>query len=274
MGKSNPIQWGAIDHFRSYVAIAHPGNCNNSSMDAPKTLVVIPTYNEIESVPRLISKVARLLPDIHMLIVDDGSPDGTADAVGAMNQAELKGRVHVLRRTEKAGLGAAYIAGFEWGFAHGFEAIVEMDADGSHRPEDLVTLMKVFYSDQNIDLVIGSRWIQGGSVLNWAKKRELLSRSANKYAGLMLGSSIKDMTAGFRVFKTSALQRIDFSTVKSQGYCFQIEMARKMLAFDGKIKEVPITFVEREFGVSKMSMSIVIEAMVRVTIWGFRQKVG
>jgi dolichol-phosphate mannosyltransferase len=252
------------------MAFAHPGNCNNSRMDAPKTLVVIPTYNEIESVPRLISKVAKLLPDVHMLIVDDGSPDGTADAVEAMNKAELKGRIHVLRRTEKAGLGAAYLAGFGWGFAQGYEAMVEMDADGSHRPEDLVTLLNIFYSEPSIDLVIGSRWIKGGSVVNWAKRRELLSRSANKYAGFMLASSVQDMTAGFRVFKSSALQKIDFSTVKSQGYCFQIEMARKVMAFDGKIKEVPITFVEREFGVSKMNMKIVIEAILRVTLWGLR----
>jgi dolichol-phosphate mannosyltransferase len=264
------MERGALDQFHSNLAFVHPGNCNNSRMDAPKTLVVIPTYNEIESVPRLILKVSKLLPDVHLLIVDDGSPDGTADAVEVMNQAELRGRIHVLRRKEKAGLGAAYLAGFEWGFAHGYEAMVEMDADGSHRPEDLVTLLRVFYSDPSIDLVIGSRWIKGGSVVNWAKKRELLSRSANKYAGFMLGSSVKDMTAGFRVFKGSALQKIDFSTVKSQGYCFQIEMARKVLVFNGKIKEVPITFVEREFGVSKMNMKIVIEAILRVTLWGLR----
>ena len=263
---------GALDHFHSDIAFAQAGNCNNSRMDAPKTLVVIPTYNEIESVPRLISKVCELLPSVHILVVDDGSPDGTANAVKALNQGELKGRIFVLRREEKAGLGAAYLAGFEWGFVQGYEAMVEMDADGSHRPEDLVTLLKVFYSDPSIDLVIGSRWVEGGSVMNWAKKRELLSRSANKYAGFMLGSSVKDMTAGFRVFKSSALQRIDFSTVKSQGYCFQIEMARKVLAFNGKIKEVPITFVEREFGVSKMNMKIVVEAMVRVTLWGLHLK--
>jgi dolichol-phosphate mannosyltransferase len=268
MGKSCPMGRGALDHFYEEAQKGSLRNCHNSLMNEPKTLVVIPTYNEIESVPRLILKVSKLLPDVHMLIVDDGSPDGTADAVEALNQAEHKGRIFVLRRTEKAGLGAAYLAGFEWGFVHGYEAMVEMDADGSHRPEDLVTLLKVFYSDPSIDLVIGSRWIKGGSVVNWAKKRELLSRSANKYAGFMLGSSVKDMTAGFRVFKSSALQRIDFSTVKSQGYCFQIEMARKVMAFNGKIKEVPITFVEREFGVSKMDMKIVIEAMLRVTLWG------
>jgi dolichol-phosphate mannosyltransferase len=237
-------------------------------MVAPKTLIVIPTYNEIESVPRLISKVCELLPEVHILVVDDGSPDGTADAVEALNQDSLAGRIFVLRRKEKAGLGAAYLAGFGWGFEHGYEAMVEMDADGSHRPEDLARLLEVFYADPSIDLVIGSRWVKGGSVKNWAKKREILSRSANKYAGFMLGSDVKDMTAGFRVFKSSGLRRIDFSTVKSQGYCFQIEMARKVLAFDGKIKEVPITFVEREFGVSKMNMKIVAEAVLRVTYWG------
>ena len=242
------------------------------NMVAAKTLVVIPTYNEIESVPRLISKVCALLPEVHILVVDDGSPDGTANAVEALNQGLLVGRIFLLRRKEKAGLGAAYLAGFEWGFAHGYEAMVEMDADGSHRPEDLVKLLEAFYADQCIDLVIGSRWIKGGAVKNWAKKREILSRSANKYAGFMLGSDVKDMTAGFRVFKSSALRRIDFSTVKSQGYCFQIEMARKVLAFDGKIKEVPITFVEREFGVSKMNMKIVVEAMARVTLWGLHLK--
>jgi dolichol-phosphate mannosyltransferase len=262
------MERGALDHFCEKALKAGLGKCHNSLMNEPKTLVVIPTYNEIESVPRLILKVSKLLPDVHMLIVDDASPDGTANAVEAMNQAELRGRIHVLRRTEKGGLGAAYLAGFKWGFAHGYEAMVEMDADGSHRPEDLVTLLKVFYSDPNIDLVIGSRWIKGGSVVNWAKKREFLSRSANKYAGFMLGSSVKDMTAGFRVFKSSVLQKIDFSTVKSQGYCFQIEMARKVLAFNGNIKEVPITFVDREFGVSKMNMKIVLEAMIRVTFWG------
>ena len=239
-------------------------------MDAPKTLVVIPTYNEIESVPRLISKVAKLLPDVHMLIVDDGSPDGTADAVEAMNKAELKGRIHVLRRTEKAGLGAAYLAGFEWGFVQGYEAMVEMDADGSHRPEDLVELIKVSRANPQLDLVIGSRWVNGGAVRNWAKSRELLSRAANKYAKLMLGVGVNDVTAGFRVYTTSIIKQIDFSTVLSQGYCFQIEMTRKVLALNGKIREVPITFIEREFGVSKMNMKIVVEAMLRVTLWGLR----
>jgi dolichol-phosphate mannosyltransferase len=238
----------------------------------PKTLLVTPTYNEIESVPRLITEVCELLPGVHILVVDDGSPDGTADAVEALNKGVLEGRIFVLRRTEKAGLGAAYLAGFEWGFAHGYETMVEMDADGSHRPEDLVRLLKVFFADPSIDLVIGSRWIEGSSVENWSKKREILSRGANKYAGIMMRTGVKDMTAGFRVFKSSALRRVHFSTVKSQGYCFQIEMARKILATNGKVREVPITFVEREFGVSKMNIKIVVEAMVRVTLWGLRLK--
>ena len=237
-------------------------------MRPPKVLVVIPTYNEIESAPYLISQICELLPGVDILVVDDNSPDGTANAVARLNQGILKGRVSVLRRTEKAGLGAAYLAGFGWGIAHGYEAIAEMDADGSHRPKDLVKLLETFNSDPSIDLVIGSRWVKGGSVRDWAKAREILSRCANKYAGLMLRSQIKDMTAGFRVFKSSALQAIDFSTVKSQGYCFQIEMARKVLASGGKIQEVPITFVERKFGSSKMNFKIVFEAMVRVTLWG------
>ena len=233
-----------------------------------KTLVVIPTYNEIQSVPRLISNVCTLLPGVHILVVDDNSPDGTSNAVEGLNQGILKGRIFVLRRNEKVGLGAAYLAGFEWGLAHNYEAIVEMDADGSHRPEDLVKLLETFYSDPSIDLVTGSRWIKDGLVMDWPKTREVLSRSANTYAGIMLRSQVKDMTAGFRVFKSSTLQAIDFSTVKSQGYCFQIEMAKKVFASGGKIQEVPITFVEREFGVSKMNLKIVVEAMVRVTLWG------
>jgi dolichol-phosphate mannosyltransferase len=233
-----------------------------------RILVVIPTYNEIESVPHLISRVCALLPGVDILVVDDNSPDGTANAVTELNQGILKGRVSVLRRKEKSGLGAAYLAGFEWGITHGYEALAEMDADGSHRPKDLVKLLEVFNSDPSINLVIGSRWIKGGSVRDWTKGREILSRCANKYAGLMLRSQVKDMTAGFRVFRSSSLQGIDFSTVKSQGYCFQIEMVRKVLASGGKIQEVPITFVEREFGVSKMNFKIVVEAMVRVTLWG------
>lgn len=239
-------------------------------MSTPKTLVIVPTFNEVESAPRLISRVSELVPDVHILVVDDGSPDGTADVVENMAQGELVGRIFVLRRKEKSGLGAAYLAGFSWGIENGYETLIEMDADGSHRPEDLVNLIKISRANPNFDLIIGSRWVQGGAVRNWAKSRELLSRAANKYAKLMLNVGVNDVTAGFRVYKTSIIERIDFSTVLSQGYCFQIEMTRKVLSLKGKIKEVPITFLEREFGVSKMNMKIVVEAMLRVTLWGLR----
>lgn len=239
-------------------------------MNTPKTLVVVPTFNELESAPRLISRVCELIPDVHILVVDDGSPDGTADVVESMAQGQLAGRIHVMRRKEKSGLGAAYLAGFSWGIERSYETLIEMDADGSHRPEDLVGLIKVSRANPSLDLIIGSRWVKGGAVRNWAKSRELLSRAANKYAKLMLKVDVNDVTAGFRVYKTSIIERIDFSTVLSQGYCFQIEMTRKVLSLNGKIKEVPITFIEREFGVSKMNTKIVIEAMVRVTLWGLR----
>ncbi len=239
-------------------------------MSTPKTLVIVPTFNELESAPQLISRVCELIPDVHILVVDDGSPDGTADVVESMAQGQLVGRIHVMRRKEKSGLGAAYLAGFSWGIEHGYETLIEMDADGSHRPEDLVNLIKISRANPSLDLIIGSRWVKGGAVRNWAKSRELLSRAANKYAKLMLHVGVNDVTAGFRVYKTSIIERIDFSTVLSQGYCFQIEMTRKVLSLNGKIKEVPITFIEREFGVSKMNMKIVIEAMVRVTLWGLR----
>ena len=239
-------------------------------MSTPKTLVIVPTYNEIESAPRLISRVSELVPGVHILVVDDGSPDGTADVVENMAQGELVGRIFVLRRKEKSGLGAAYLAGFSWGIENGYETLIEMDADGSHRPEDLVNLIKISRANPNFDLIIGSRWVKGGAVRNWAKSRELLSRAANKYAKLMLNVGVNDVTAGFRVYKTSIIERIDFSTVLSQGYCFQIEMTRKVLALNGKIREVPIIFIEREFGVSKMNMKIVVEAMLRVTLWGLR----
>ena len=239
-------------------------------MSTPKTLVIVPTFNELESAPRLISRVCELIPDVHILVVDDGSPDGTADVVESMAQGQLVGRIHVMRRKEKSGLGAAYLAGFSWGIEHGYEILIEMDADGSHRPEDLVNLIKISRANPSLDLIIGSRWVKGGAVRNWAKSRELLSRAANKYAKLMLNVGVNDVTAGFRVYKTSIIERIDFSTVLSQGYCFQIEMTRKVLSLKGKIKEVPITFIEREFGVSKMNMKIVIEAMARVTLWGLK----
>jgi dolichol-phosphate mannosyltransferase len=245
-------------------------------MNGQKMLVIVPTYNEAQSVPRLISSVLELLPAIHVLVVDDGSPDGTADICQGIADGDSLGRVHIMRRAGKQGLGSAYISGFGWGATRGYQAIIEMDADGSHRPIDLVAMVAAFDADETIDCVIGSRWMPGGKVVNWAKQREALSRGANKYAKFMLGLKVNDITAGFRVYRSSLLGKIDFATVVSEGYCFQIEMTRKVVGLNAKIKEVPITFVEREFGVSKMSGNIVIEAMSRVTVWGLQRalKIG
>ena len=240
-------------------------------MNGQQMLVIVPTYNEAQSAPRLISSVLELLPAIHILVVDDGSPDGTAEICQSIADADSLGRVHVMRRAGKQGLGSAYIAGFGWGAARGYKAMIEMDADGSHRPIDLVAMVAAFDADETIDCLIGSRWMPGGKVVNWAKQREALSRGANKYAKFMLGLKVNDITAGFRIYRTSLISRIDFTTVGSEGYCFQIEMTRKVVALGAKIKEVPITFVEREFGVSKMSGNIVIEAMSRVTVWGLQR---
>ena len=235
-------------------------------------LIIVPTYNEAESAPRLISSVLRLTPEAHILIVDDGSPDGTADICQEI--ADFDERVHVMRRADKQGLGSAYIAGFGWGLTRGFAAMVEMDADGSHRPEDLLLMLESFESDSSLDLVIGSRWVSGGTVQNWARNRELLSRGANRYAKTLLGIPINDVTAGFRVYRATLLSRIDFASIVSEGYCFQIEMTRKVLALGGLIHEIPITFVERQHGVSKMTAKIVIEAMLRVTMWGLLRPLG
>jgi dolichol-phosphate mannosyltransferase len=240
-------------------------------MNGQQMLVIVPTYNEAPNAPRLIVSVLELLPAIHILVVDDGSPDETADICQSIADADSLGRVHVMRRAGKQGLGSAYITGFGWGAARGYIAMIEMDADGSHRPIDLVAMLAAFDADETIDCVIGSRWMAGGKVVNWAKQREALSRGANKYAKFMLGLKVNDITAGFRVYRSSLLAKIDFATVVSEGYCFQIEMTRKVVGLNAKIKEVPITFVEREFGMSKMSSNIVVEAISRVTLWGIQR---
>ena len=231
----------------------------------------MPTYNEAQSAPLSITALLEFLPFINILVVDDSSPDGTAEICQNLANNDFLGRIHIMRRDGKRGLGSAYIAGFGWGTARGYKAMIEMDADGSHRPIDLVAMVTAFDADETIDCVIGSRWMPGGKVVNWAKQREALSRGANKYAKFMLGLKVHDITAGFRVYRTSLLAKIDFATVVSEGYCFQIEMTRKVVALGAKIKEVPITFVEREFGVSKMNGNIVVEAMSRVTVWGLQR---
>ena len=229
-------------------------------------LVIIPTYNEAESLPILLQELSLLRNDFSYLVVDDGSPDGTADICEKL-KSEIPG-LEILRRSKKSGLGSAYRDGYRYALEKNFEAIIQIDADGSHQVSDLLKLLSEFESNPSSDLVIGSRWIKGGSVLNWSKHREALSRLANIYSNLLLGLSVKDSTAGFRIYKTSAIKKLNLINIKSEGYCFQIEMTREIKKIGGVISEVPITFVERQFGKSKMSGNIVIEAMLRVTYWG------
>jgi dolichol-phosphate mannosyltransferase len=228
-----------------------------------KTLVIIPTYNERENLESIVGRVLVSVIDADVLVVDDNSPDGTG--MIASRLALANGRVNVLHRPVKDGLGGAYRSGFAWGLDGGYDRLVEMDADGSHQPEQLPALL-----DQlgTADVVLGSRWVDGGSVENWPLGRMLLSRGGSIYARLALGIPVRDVTGGYRAFTAAALRAIDFDRVASQGYCFQIDMLWHAHTAGLRIAEVPITFVERVFGESKMSPSIVLEAMLRVTGWG------
>lgn len=231
----------------------------------PRTLVVTPTYNERESLPKMVARVRTAVPHAHILVVDDGSPDGTATWVREKTQQDP--HLHLLARTQKTGLGPAYVAGFTWALEHGFEVVCEMDADCSHRPEQLPRLLEE--SDGGADVVIGSRWVRGGAVHNWPLHREALSRGANLYTQMALGLDVHDATAGFRAYRADVLRELlAAGDIASQGYCFQVDMTRRAAARGFSIREVPIDFDEREHGVSKMSLAIVREAMTRVTIWG------
>jgi dolichol-phosphate mannosyltransferase len=233
-------------------------------------LVVVPTYDERESLPGTLARLRAAAPAADVLVVDDASPDGTgelADAIAADDPG-----VHVLHRAGKGGLGAAYVAGFGWGLERGYDVLVEMDADGSHRPEELGRLLERLEADPRPDLVIGSRWVPGGAVVNWPWHRELLSRGANVYTRVVLGMPVRDATAGFRAFRAATLRRLDLATVESHGYCFQVDMTWRVLRDGGTVAEVPITFVERAAGTSKMSRAIVAEALRKVTLWGARHR--
>lgn len=228
-----------------------------------KALVIIPTYNEADNIKPIVGRVRAAVPDAHVLVADDNSPDGTgklADELAAEDD-----HVHVLHRKGKEGLGAAYLAGFRWGIERDYGVLVEMDADGSHQPEELPRLLTAL---KGADLVLGSRWVPGGRVVNWPKSREFLSRGGSTYSRLLLDVPIRDVTGGFRAFRKETLEGLGLDDVASQGYCFQVDLARRAVAAGYHVVEVPITFVEREHGDSKMSRDIVVEALWRVTAWG------
>jgi len=232
-----------------------------------RVLVVIPTYQERENIESIVRRVGAAVPAAHVLVVDDGSPDGTGKIADEL--AEADERVHVLHRTAKNGLGAAYIAGFGWGLERGYDVLVEMDADGSHAPEQLPRLLGAL---AGADLVLGSRYVPGGAVVNWPRRREILSRGGNLYVRLALGIHLKDATGGYRAFRREVLESIEYAAVASQGYCFQVDLARRTLAAGFRVAEVPITFAERVRGESKMSGDIVREAFVRVGQWGVAER--
>ena len=227
-------------------------------------LVIVPTYNEIESLETLVDRVRQSVPEADILVVDDASPDGTgqlADRLAAADPA-----IRVLHRAAKDGLGKAYLAGFDVAIARGYRYAVEIDADGSHDPAELPAMLAL--AEDGADLVIGSRLVPGGAVRNWPWFRKAISRAGNTYSRVVLRSRIQDITAGFRVFRVSALRDLDLSQIASQGYCFQVELAWRLERTGHRIAEHPITFVERATGRSKMHSGIVLEALLRVTAWG------
>jgi dolichol-phosphate mannosyltransferase len=234
-----------------------------------RVAVIIPTYNERENLDQIVARLRAAVPAADILVADDNSPDGTGDI--AEKLALTDEQVHVMHRPGKQGLGAAYLAGFGWALEHGYDAVVEMDADGSHEPAELPALLAAL---ADADLVVGSRWVRGGTVRNWPKSREILSRGGNAYARVMLGLSVHDATGGFRTYRASALRAIALPTVTSQGYCFQIDLTLRAVQAGLKVVEVPITFTERTRGSSKMSRAIVAEALWRVTQWGIAGRLG
>ena len=234
-----------------------------------RVLVIVPTYNEVENLEAILGRLRGSVPTAHALVVDDGSPDGTGELADKL--AALDPSVHVLRRTAKTGLGTAYIAGFRWARERGYDVVVEMDADGSHAPEQLPGLLDALAS---ADLVLGSRYVPGGRVTDWPAHRLLLSRVGNRYTRWALRLPLADATGGYRAARGELIDRLHFDDVASQGYCFQVDWAWRAVRAGARVAEVPITFTERAFGRSKMSGSIVGEALVRVTVWGLRDRLA
>ncbi len=231
--------------------------------------VIIPTFNEAENLEEIVGRVRAAVPAADILVADDNSPDGTGEIADKLAAGDE--HVHVLHRPAKQGLGAAYLAGFGWALDRGYGAVVEMDADGSHDPAELPALLAAL---ADADLVVGSRWVRGGTVRNWPRSRELLSRGGNAYARVMLGLSVHDATGGYRAYRAATLNDIGLHSVRSQGYCFQIDLTLRAVRAGKKVVEVPITFTERAHGNSKMSRAIVAEALWKVTEWGVTGRVG
>lgn len=233
-----------------------------------ETLIIIPTYNEAENLPRLVGRIRQSVPSAHVLIVDDSSPDGTGDLADTLAATDTA--VAVLHRTKKDGLGKAYLAGFDFGLSRDYRYLVEIDADGSHDPAELPAMLAL--AREGADVVLGSRWVPGGTVANWPWLRRTISQLGNGYARLVLHSHIRDLTSGFRVYRAETLRSVALDTVSSQGYCFQIELAWDAEKSGLTVTEHPITFVERTAGISKMHAGIVLEALWRVTLWGMARR--
>jgi dolichol-phosphate mannosyltransferase len=253
--------------------VTQPAGEGEAGASSQRVLVIVPTYNEKDNVERVVSRLRAAVPAADVLVVDDGSPDGTGDLADGLAAADPQ--IQVMHRSSKQGLGAAYVAGFGWGLERGYDVLVEMDADGSHQPEQLPDLLAALSS---ADLVLGSRWVPGGHVVNWPLSRRLLSRGGNTYVRILLGFGVRDATGGFRAFRRRTLEALTVEDVNSAGYCFQVELAWRAVRRGFTVTEVPIGFVERELGTSKMSGAIVREALWRVTVWGvahrFRQLRG
>ncbi len=230
-------------------------------------VVLIPTFNERENLPLIVGRLRAAQPSAHVLVLDDNSPDGTGELADVLAAAD--DHIHVMHRAGKEGLGAAYLAGFAWALDQGYDAVIEMDADGSHQPEQLERLIDAL---GDADLVIGSRWIRGGSVVNWPLRRKALSVGGNLYTKVLLRMPVNDATAGFRVYRSTALRQIDLGGVESYGYCFQVDLTRRIIAAGLSAREVPIDFIERELGQSKMNPDIARESLRNITRWGLAER--
>lgn len=234
-----------------------------------RCVMVVPTYNESENIEWIVGRLRAAQPGVDVIVVDDNSPDGTGDIADLLAAADQA--ISVVHRSEKAGLGAAYLNGFDVALAAGYDVIGEMDADGSHQPEQLHRLLDALH---DADLVIGSRYVPGGSVVNWPFQRLLLSRGGNLYVRLLLGIKVKDATAGFRVFRRTTLERIDLPNVLSTGYVFQTDLAFRTVSRGMKVVEVPIEFIERVRGDSKMSGPVASESLKLITRWGVSERIA